>query len=769
MAKNVNYEAFFNAITGFAPFPYQSAFHRRDRTHPTCTLSAPTGLGKTEAITVDWLYGILYDRSNTPTRLVITLPMRSLTHQTATRVQGILKKLSDHERFGNERFGNKIDVYVLVGGTGAPPDRTWLNNIDRPCIIIGTQDQILSRQLFRGYGCSRWEWPLHGALLNNDVRIVADETQLMGVGYRTTALLQKMRQEQGTYGHSELILCSATLDLRPLTGNLKYSECKISDDDYTHPIASLKLGMEKVFHRVEISLAAIADKVITEHISNTLSLVILNKVDDAITIAHSIGQDLPVLLLHSRFRGGDRARLSEKLQDFTGVVVATQVIEAGIDLDARKLFTVACPWASFVQRCGRAGRNGTYVECDVYLLDLDEMRSSTKPLPYTAQEISEFYDRVDQLPSAGIKDLMTVPPPPQNNGKHHLKLSHLHGLFDNHPGNGGDPVGHFIREDIDISIKLLWRDNVVNVAPTMPPSELEAINLRASTATKFLASLKNYWRWDNKTETWITGIALSDECYICCDRTVGGYSESLGFTGNPQDIPPVLRLSPKETQNMQWSKSQDVTLTMHSIDAQGFARQICQTLNDVMDDASSALVTRAAHLHDWGKAHPQFQAACAAPGEIWAKRHSGFGHYTRPGFRHELASAIALLIHDEAASFDLAYIIAAHHGKCRMQIANFDFIPNQVGLRGLQPGDVLPAVDLGDGETMPSVTLEALPPQAWHQHAQDLLDQRGPFVLSFLETIVRVADWRASELRTLMDQSVESSGSNSLEKASRRF
>jgi CRISPR-associated endonuclease/helicase Cas3 len=746
MAENVkyelNYETFFAAATGFAPFPYQSAFHRRDRTHPTCTLSAPTGLGKTEAIAVDWLYGIIHDRANIPTRLVITLPMRSLTHQTATRIKGILSN--------SEILENEIGVHILVGGTGAPPDRTWLDNIDRPCIIIGTQDQILSRQLFRGYGCSRWEWPVHSALLNNDVRIVADETQLMGVGYSTTAWLQKFRQDSGTYGRSELILCSATLDVLPLTrAKLIYSKCAIGEEDYTHPITARKLGMEKVLHRLQIAASEIADQVIAEHIPATLSLVILNKVDDAIAVADALRQNLPVLLLHSRFRGADRATLAEKLQNFIGVVVATQVIEAGIDLDARKLFTVACPWASFVQRCGRAGRNNTYTECDVYLLDIEGMRSTPKPLPYTSQEIKAFYDRADQLPSAGIKDLMDVTPPPQNNGKHHLKLSHLHGLFDNHPSNSGDPVGHFIREDIDVSIKLLWRDNVVNLAPTAPPSELEAVSLRASKAAKFLAGINSYWTWDDKTETWITGTALSDECYVCCDRLVGGYSESMGFTADPKDVPPVLLLSPKTAQNMGWRKSQDVTLTVHSIDAQGFARQICQTLKDIMDNESAALATRAAHLHDWGKAHPQFQDACAAPGNIWAKRNSGFRRYTRPGFRHELASAIALLDHDATASFDLAYIIAAHHGKCRIQITNFDFIPNQVGLRGVKVGDVLPAINLGDGEITPSLTLTAIAPADWYCHAQDLLDSRGAFMLSFLETIVRVADWRASALRSM--------------------
>ncbi|MCU0549746.1 MAG: DEAD/DEAH box helicase [Leptolyngbya sp. Prado105] len=260
--------------TGLDPFPFQVAFHQRDRI-PTHTLSAPTGLGKTECLVVDWLYGILYDFENTPIRLVFCLPMRSLTHQTRQRVEAIVKRLDRPE----------ITIHSLVGGTGTAMDRDWLDAIDRPCIILGTQDQILSRQLFRGYACSRWEWVIHGALLNNDVRVVMDETQLMGVGYLSAILLQQQRLEKGCYGRSELILCSATLDVAPIPRTLKYGECKISQADYQHPIASQKLGMHKRLHRVEIGVdevAEMAQVVVEQHIAGALSLCIVNRVQDCI-------------------------------------------------------------------------------------------------------------------------------------------------------------------------------------------------------------------------------------------------------------------------------------------------------------------------------------------------------------------------------------------------------------------------------------------------------------------------------------------------------
>ena len=67
-----DYEDFFESANGFKPYPYQHQFHQRDRHHSIHALIAPTGLGKTECFTVDWLWGICHDRANTPSRLVIS-------------------------------------------------------------------------------------------------------------------------------------------------------------------------------------------------------------------------------------------------------------------------------------------------------------------------------------------------------------------------------------------------------------------------------------------------------------------------------------------------------------------------------------------------------------------------------------------------------------------------------------------------------------------------------------------------------------------------
>jgi CRISPR-associated endonuclease/helicase Cas3 len=69
----------------------------------------------------------------------------------------------------------------------------WDLHPECPAILIGTQDMLLSRALNHGYGMSRYRWPMHFGLLNNDALWVSDETQLMGVGVETSAQLDGFR------------------------------------------------------------------------------------------------------------------------------------------------------------------------------------------------------------------------------------------------------------------------------------------------------------------------------------------------------------------------------------------------------------------------------------------------------------------------------------------------------------------------------------------------------------------------------------------------
>ena len=89
-------------------------------------------------------------------------------------------------------------LMMMMGGS----DRTeWRVHPERATILIGTQDMLLSRALMRGYGMSRFGWPIDFSLLHTDALWIFDEVQLMGSGLATSAQLEAFRRLLG--GHEE--------------------------------------------------------------------------------------------------------------------------------------------------------------------------------------------------------------------------------------------------------------------------------------------------------------------------------------------------------------------------------------------------------------------------------------------------------------------------------------------------------------------------------------------------------------------------------------
>ena len=181
----MNYEVFFKSVTGWNPFPYQREL--AERPWPDL-MEIPTGLGKTAGVVVAWLWKRLNEEPSTPRRLVYCLPMRVLVEQTRDCME---KWIGRATPFFQSRKSAVPPVHLLMGGE---TEALWAQRPELPAMIVGTQDMLLSRALMRGYGMSRYQWPVHFALLHNDVLWVFDEVQLMGAGLPTSAQLEAFRR-----------------------------------------------------------------------------------------------------------------------------------------------------------------------------------------------------------------------------------------------------------------------------------------------------------------------------------------------------------------------------------------------------------------------------------------------------------------------------------------------------------------------------------------------------------------------------------------------
>ena len=183
-AQEQDFQSFFMIATGgFQPYGWQRQVAVDG--FPDI-LPVPTGLGKTEVV-LAWAWRRFAARQPEPLHLVYCLPVRSLVTQTVQRLKAYFDALKA------TRPEIDVGVYQLMGGA---IEDEWVRQPDKPWVLVGTQDQLLSRALNRGYAMSRFEWPVHFGLLNNDCRWIINEVQLMGPGLWTTSQLDWMRRKR---------------------------------------------------------------------------------------------------------------------------------------------------------------------------------------------------------------------------------------------------------------------------------------------------------------------------------------------------------------------------------------------------------------------------------------------------------------------------------------------------------------------------------------------------------------------------------------------
>jgi CRISPR-associated endonuclease/helicase Cas3 len=781
------YSQWFEQATGRSPYRYQQALAEAET--PPSVLAVPTGCGKTQAVLGSWVYQRQWGIG--PRRLVYALPMRTLVEQT----QGVA--LAMRERLG--LAPEALPIHSLMGGEDLRAN-DWRRQPEADQILIGTIDMLLSRALNRGYGESRFSWPISFGLLNSDCRWVFDEVQLMGPARTTSAQLDGLRAALGTALACESIWVSATVepeDLRTVDRPDAGEVMSLPDADRKGGLRK-RLTAAKTLERVDLAAAepgslprSIAELARKRHQRGTLTLVVLNRVETAQAVFAELRkrggeEETPeTVLLHSRFRPPDRAAHMEEAFAAPGaagrIVVSTQVIEAGVDLSARTLLTETAPFSSIVQRLGRCNREGEHPG-EVVWLDLGEVDDTAAggkaAAPYLSQELNTARQvlldlegeslspqRVERIEVADVADDPAT-----------LRRRDLIDLFDISPDLSGldVDVAPFIREDDERTVLACFRE--IDAERRLPvsadlPGRDEIVQVpRASLGRR------RCWKADHVDGSWEPRPAseIPPGSTVVLDARDGGYTPELGWAPASKAPMETVAPSPDSGSPEGFGYNDLGGSPQELLEHLELARVAAADLADRLELTrwADALVAAAA-LHDLGKAHPAFQAMLrdamgpAGDGEerLWAKSGRRGGRRERPFLRHELVGALALRALNgevELGERDLVtYLIAAHHGRVRLSIrtAPGEILPGDAGTRsdnsprfalGIVDGEPLPAVETPLG-SLPATTLslrcmELGAEDSWTDAAVALRDspELGPFRLAFLEAILRIADWRAS-------------------------
>ncbi len=854
--SRLRFDTFFQAATRNTPYEYQCRLAGSDSSTPCHSqlINVPTGLGKTAAVVLAWLWNRLHpslDCPQWPRRLVYCLPMRTLVEQTDAEVK---KWLTAHGMLWDDKPSNragKVGVHILMGGEDAGE---WGIYPEENAILIGTQDMLLSRALNRGYAAGRARWPKDFALLNNDCLWVFDEVQLMSTGFATSLQLQSWRDCGGMKPAIATASwwMSATVEQEWLASAVDFvpaiaGVCNDSDkqtkllwnkdtkgqSDSARRLKKLLQPGTKTFHRkAEADLKAnkednyIADVAkavkmrMTEHGGKTL--VIVNTVRRACAVAEKMKDNNP-LLLHSRFRHRERKAWTSKVKD-AKFIIATQVVEAGLDITSRVLFSESCPWSSFIQRCGRAARYPDDPNADVYWLDVTK-----DSMPYSEEELAEVKSQFALLTDVSLAGFRAHREKLSAEATHRLlpyaprfvpQTKDILDLFDTTPDlTGADiDISRYIRDGEEHDITAFWRDcstipkgkNPPKAKAWQPePAELCPVPVfsRDSGFRDFAQKTQGrIWRWDYR-DGW-TRLNRGDTERIfpgqvfLLEQSCGGYDPEKGWTGRAEDCdfvigpwkqpvpPPAI---PNEDENTAGMEDDFEGANGSSNSGQNGAwrtilhhsREVCEELHtslalllpnsDANEDAR-VVFPLAGRLHDWGKAHAAFKqkvkpedlakAVAVVPDALPAKApdHCWRRDKLRPqldstpeaerdarraGFRHELASGLAILellrrhqpnhpalawpdeelraafdsvpsesctpLADSALAAEIAalnvkqfnlliYLVAAHHGKVRLSLRSspddlredvpWPCPPETRQARGVREGDSLPDVAL---------------------------------------------------------------------------
>ena len=382
------FSLFIRELYGYSPFPWQVRLLTQVLNTGSWpkTLDLPTGSGKTSAMDIA-VYWIAADQSGVaPRRVLAIVDRRVIVDQTHEHAQQLAERLAEAVE-GTVVHAVAQALLAKTGGCGEPlkttilrggmvRDDSWADAPDQPLVVCSTVDQVGSRLLFRGYGVSSRMSPIHAGLVGMDCLYLLDEVHLSRPFYETLEAIQQYYRDSVLPSRWQVVAMSAT-------SGESGERFQLDDEDREHPQLRQRLQASRpaVLELLSCSSSPTAIRTATaasavRHAKAMLKEgyqaigIIVNRVDTARRIHAALSGRVKanVGLLTGRMRPIDkgivaplvhalRAGRQDEL-DEPIVLVSTQCIEAGADLDFDAMVTACASLDALRQRFGRLNRLG---------------------------------------------------------------------------------------------------------------------------------------------------------------------------------------------------------------------------------------------------------------------------------------------------------------------------------------------------------------------------------------------------------------------------
>jgi CRISPR-associated endonuclease/helicase Cas3 len=392
-----SFDIYFKDVHGHTPFRWQRRLLDEVLADGwTRPLDLPTGSGKTAVLDIA-VFALAVQASfsaaerKTPRRICLVVDRRIVVDDAHRRAARIVKMLRDPQTPTLREvaqsllaLGGETPVEAAALRGGIYREDRWARTPLQPVILCSTVDQVGSRLLHRGYGLSSRAWPIHAGLLGHDTLIVLDEAHCSRPFLQTLDTIAKFRRQaiETLPGPWAAIAMTAT----PRDGATPFS---LRAEERREPELARRLDASK---RVDLRVARqkgddgivaeirglFANGPIRDMVEGRTILVVCNRVRAARGVYDALDElkktghmTADTVLLTGRTRPAERDRLvrdhaprmmAGRLRpDPCGkglVVIATQCVEVGADLDVDMLISEACPIDSLRQRLGRLDRLG---------------------------------------------------------------------------------------------------------------------------------------------------------------------------------------------------------------------------------------------------------------------------------------------------------------------------------------------------------------------------------------------------------------------------